>query len=34
VTDGGTAAATPRYFYRPNAIMRPNQAIKNQESAQ
>jgi hypothetical protein len=32
---GGAVAATPaRYFYRPNAIMRPNQAIKNQESAQ
>ena len=28
------AAAIPRYFYRPNLIMRPNAAIKNQESPQ
>jgi hypothetical protein len=30
---GGAVAAAARYFYRPNLIMRPNQAIKNQESA-
>jgi hypothetical protein len=28
----GPVAAPPRYFYRPNLIMRPNAAIKNQES--
>lgn len=32
VTSGGGAA--PRYFYRPNQLMRPNAAIKNQETAQ
>jgi hypothetical protein len=31
---GPVAAAPARYFYRPNLIMRPNQAVKNQESAQ
>jgi hypothetical protein len=31
---GGAAAVPARYFYRPNLIMRVNQAIKNQESAQ
>ena len=31
---GPVAVPPPRYFYRPNLIMRPNQAIKNQESAQ
>jgi hypothetical protein len=34
VSGGGTVVATPRYFYRPNLIMRPNAAVKNQESPQ
>jgi hypothetical protein len=31
---GPVAVPAARYFYRPNLIMRPNAAIKNQESAQ
>jgi hypothetical protein len=34
VAGGGAAAAPARYFYRPNLIMRPNAAVKNQESPQ
>lgn len=31
VVGGGAVAVAPRYFYRPNQLMRANQAIKNQE---
>jgi hypothetical protein len=31
---GPVAVPAARYFYRPNLIMRPNAAIKNQETAQ
>jgi hypothetical protein len=34
VAGGTPTVALPYYFYRPNAIMRPNLSIKNQETAQ
>jgi hypothetical protein len=30
---GGAVASPSRYFYRPNQLMQPNRAIKNQETA-